>query len=99
MADNETTEPVRFSNIEDIGPHVAEMWWHLGESAREVAHAMLIEGRLNKALEHAELAEACYWRSTGEADCIDVKGGYIHAWPRVEEQSPKATTPEVPENG
>lgn len=67
-------------DIDECGPIVTTMWRELAESAKEIAHANMIEGNLEGCLKHAQFAEAAYWRATGEGDCMDVKGGLITGW-------------------
>jgi len=61
---------------------ISRMWWEIGQAAEIMAKGKL-EGDFEDAtLRYAELAEACYWKATGNTDAIDIAGGSISGRPR-----------------
>lgn len=68
------------TTVEEVSEIIATMWEQLAESAHEISHAELIDGNLISCLKHAEFAEACYGRSTGEFGITDIKSGSLSGW-------------------
>jgi hypothetical protein len=52
---------------------INEMWERLGTQFADSVPDHVIAGDAAKAIKAALCAEACFWKSTGEADTHDVK--------------------------
>lgn len=57
----------------ECGTKISEMWEKLGEQIANALPDIVIEGDPVKAIRWATCAEACFWKSTGDADAHDVK--------------------------
>jgi hypothetical protein len=57
----------------EAGELVGNMWKQLGEQIMGAIPDIVISGEPVKAIHWATCAEACFWKSTGDADTHDVK--------------------------
>ncbi len=57
----------------ETGELVANMWQQLGEQIMSAIPGIVIADEPEKAIRWATCAEACFWKSTGDADTHDVK--------------------------
>jgi len=57
----------------EAGELVGNMWKQLGEQIMGAIPDIVIVGEPEKAIRWATCAEACFWKSTGDADTHDVK--------------------------
>ena len=57
----------------EVCEKTSKMWGDLGDQIAAVIPTLVEGGAPMKAMHYATCAEACYWKSTGDADTHDVK--------------------------
>lgn len=57
----------------ESGEKVSAMWQRLGEQIANAIPDIVIADEPVKAIHWATCAEACFWKSTGDADSHDIK--------------------------
>jgi hypothetical protein len=57
----------------EAAERATKMWQDLGEQIASAVPDIVIAGKPAEAIRWAAAAEACFWKSTGEADTHDVK--------------------------
>jgi hypothetical protein len=67
------TEDDLNSDMMRTGERIAKMWLDLGNQLAGAIPEMVLNGHALDAIRTATYAEACFWKSTGEADAHDIK--------------------------